>query len=91
MSDGDQTTVTANYTVPDSSIKAIVLCTNTAPITITLPSIIKGEQVVIARQGTGAVVIDGDGELVHGALMQNIPLQGDTIALVATDWGWVVS
>jgi len=78
-------TQTGDYTTKGRPIE-IIICTNTSAITITLNSpFLDGQEVIIKRQGTGAVsYISADG--VDGATSAiPILLQYDSVYVIATD------
>ena len=76
----------ANYTVSGSYDIETVICTNTSNITITLPTVVEGQEVIVNRKGTGGVTISGS---ILGESSQVIPLQYDSAHLLAlsSDWG----
>ena len=78
--------VTSSYNI--AGVGATVLCNNTTPITITLPTLVNGGKVSVIRANTGGVTIDGNGENIIGEATQILPSRYDTSRLIGSALGW---
>lgn len=85
-----QIEVTADYTTTGRFDHEIVVCNNTSAITVTLQTLVEGQQVSVTRAGTGAVTIDGNGSTIIGESTQSLPDQYDVANMTATTVEWVL-
>lgn len=84
--------VTTDYSVPQTSNPQLMVCENTVPITVTLPPMAAGMDIMVVRNSTGAVTVDGGGELIFGAATQILPLQYDSLSIMGgfAGKGWLI-
>ena len=62
----------ADYQVAGNVGEEIIICTNTSPITVTLPTIPKnGQIVVVKRQGAGGVTVSGTIDGAQDLIIRN--------------------
>ena len=78
----------SDYTVP-AGHRAVVVCNNTAAITVTLSALEVGAHISVLRANTGAVTVAGAGsDLILDEPSQPLPLQYDSADLIGTQLGW---
>lgn len=86
-----QIAVTANYTVTGDFDLEIVDCNNTVgtTITITMPTHVRGDEVIVTRGGLGSVKVNGGSTDIIGARTHFLPFQHDSAHMYgkASEWG----
>ncbi len=84
-------TVTADYTTTGKVNLERLICTNTTAITVTLhPTPADGHEVIVNRNNTGAITVDGNGNTTNGMSTFTIMSQYDSCHLsyneIAGEW-----
>ena len=85
----DSVTVTGDYTFPSHVPNAVLVCNNTAAITVTIPALKYNAHFTIIRANTGSVaIVTADTAVIIGETSQALASRYDAAHLRGTELGW---
>jgi hypothetical protein len=85
------TNVTTTYTIDNTD--CVINCTNNGSFTVTLPTAvgIEGQYFIIKNNGTGVIVIEGNGsETIDGLTSKTMAVRYESYTVISDGANWLV-